>query len=318
MRYRLPFILFSIISMLLLTGISTFAGTDMDETLSSHDPAKDQLGGPTLTTDLGRGSDECSANKTGTVKVSTSLNIRSGPWGKIIGKFHNGDKVTIVGKQGAWYKITWNGKTAYVHSNYVKVDGDATSGSTTAGTTGNNDTTGTTGSTNSTSGTTTAGTPPVTGPGGAVKLTVPQKCQIYVNCPAPMAACGPTALGMMMAYYKGGDPGTWASKMYKAAGTTSGGSSYTALANAAKAEGFPNTNWQFSVGLSWIRAQLQKGNPIMAYVAHHYIVIKGIDSSGKVIINDPGKGVVERTMSFDQLSGWWNGGGLTRAAMVMK
>lgn len=56
----------------------------------------------------------------GTVEVSTTLNIRSSPWGDIIGSFSSGDKLTIVGQTGDWYKIKHNGKTAYVHSAYVK------------------------------------------------------------------------------------------------------------------------------------------------------------------------------------------------------
>ena len=58
--------------------------------------------------------------ETGTVDVSTTLNIRSSPWGDIIGSFSSGDKLTIIGQTGDWYKILHNGKTAYVHSAYVK------------------------------------------------------------------------------------------------------------------------------------------------------------------------------------------------------
>lgn len=55
----------------------------------------------------------------GTVEVDSALNIRSGPWGEIIGKFHDGDKLKIIGTEGEWYKIEHDGKVAYVHSNYV-------------------------------------------------------------------------------------------------------------------------------------------------------------------------------------------------------
>ncbi len=55
----------------------------------------------------------------GTVKVSTSLNVRTGPWKSIIGSLKNGNKVKIIGKTGDWYKITYNGQSAYVHSNYI-------------------------------------------------------------------------------------------------------------------------------------------------------------------------------------------------------
>jgi len=67
---------------------------------------------------------------TGYVKVSTSLNIRTGPWGRIIGWFHNNDKVNIIGRQGDWYKISHNGKTAFIHSRYVSASkGSSTSSS---------------------------------------------------------------------------------------------------------------------------------------------------------------------------------------------
>lgn len=55
----------------------------------------------------------------GTVKVGTSLNVRTGPWGTIIGSLRNNNKVKILSKSGDWYKIDYKGKTAYVHANYV-------------------------------------------------------------------------------------------------------------------------------------------------------------------------------------------------------
>lgn len=58
----------------------------------------------------------------GTVDVNSgyTLNVRTGPWGKIVGKLKDGAKVDIVGKQGDWYKIEFGGKTAFVHSDYIK------------------------------------------------------------------------------------------------------------------------------------------------------------------------------------------------------
>lgn len=63
---------------------------------------------------------------TGTVEVTSSLNIRTGPWGDVVGTFGPGAKVVIVGQIGDWYKIEYNGKTAYVHSAYVKRPGEGT------------------------------------------------------------------------------------------------------------------------------------------------------------------------------------------------
>lgn len=57
----------------------------------------------------------------GFVNVNTRLNVRTGPWGTIIGKLYDGDKIKIVGREGDWYKIKYNGGIAYVHSHYVEV-----------------------------------------------------------------------------------------------------------------------------------------------------------------------------------------------------
>lgn len=68
----------------------------------------------------GKKADTASKTIRGTVKVGSSLNVRSGPWGQIIGSLHNNDQVKIIGKSGDWYKIDHGGKTAYVHANYIE------------------------------------------------------------------------------------------------------------------------------------------------------------------------------------------------------
>lgn len=57
----------------------------------------------------------------GFVNVNTRLNVRSAPWGRIIGKLYDGDKLRIIGREGDWLKIHYNGGTAYVHSHYVEI-----------------------------------------------------------------------------------------------------------------------------------------------------------------------------------------------------
>lgn len=57
----------------------------------------------------------------GFVNVNTRLNVRNGPWGTIIGKLYDGDKLKIVGREGEWLKIRYNGGIAYVHSHYVEI-----------------------------------------------------------------------------------------------------------------------------------------------------------------------------------------------------
>ncbi|MFZ5952670.1 MAG: SH3 domain-containing protein [Candidatus Rifleibacteriota bacterium] len=57
----------------------------------------------------------------GYVNVNTRLNVRTGPWGKIIGKLYDGEKLKIIGREGDWLKIRYNGGVAYVHSHYVEM-----------------------------------------------------------------------------------------------------------------------------------------------------------------------------------------------------
>ena len=60
----------------------------------------------------------------GRVLVSTSLNVRSGPWGDVVGSLGPNAEVTIVGVSGDWYKIEFNGKTAYVHASWIQREGE--------------------------------------------------------------------------------------------------------------------------------------------------------------------------------------------------
>lgn len=57
----------------------------------------------------------------GFVNVNTRLNVRNKPWGKIIGKLYDGDKLKILGREGDWLKINYEGGVAYVHSHYVEI-----------------------------------------------------------------------------------------------------------------------------------------------------------------------------------------------------
>ncbi|EOU1882239.1 TPA: SH3 domain-containing protein, partial [Clostridium perfringens] len=61
-------------------------------------------------------------NKTGIVNVSSSLNVREGAStsSKVIGSLSGNSKVTIVGEEGAFYKIEYKGSRGYVAKEYVK------------------------------------------------------------------------------------------------------------------------------------------------------------------------------------------------------
>ena len=60
--------------------------------------------------------------KTGIVNVSSSLNVRSeaSTSSKVIGSLSGNSKVTIVGEEGAFYKIEYKGSHGYVAKEYVK------------------------------------------------------------------------------------------------------------------------------------------------------------------------------------------------------
>lgn len=94
-----------------------FNGTSSDK----FEPESSMTRGQ-LVTVLGRmaGVDSNEHNYKGTIKVN-SLNLRSGPGTTytIIGVLGKGDTVTIVAKSGSWYQVVFNGRTGYVHVDYV-------------------------------------------------------------------------------------------------------------------------------------------------------------------------------------------------------
>ena len=63
-----------------------------------------------------------SINKTGIVNVSSSLNVRSeaSTSSKVIGSLSGNSKITIIGEEGAFYKIEYKGSHGYVAKEYVK------------------------------------------------------------------------------------------------------------------------------------------------------------------------------------------------------
>ena len=72
-------------------------------------------------------SESATSSSTGYVRVNTSLNVRTEPWGPIIGGLGNGTEVNIIGKEGSWYKISLKGQTRYVHSRYISSSPGSTS-----------------------------------------------------------------------------------------------------------------------------------------------------------------------------------------------
>ena len=71
-------------------------------------------------------------NATGVVNTSsnTGVNLRKGPStssAMIVG-IPDGAKLTITAKNGSWYKVSYAGNIGYVHSDYVDIGGNSSSG----------------------------------------------------------------------------------------------------------------------------------------------------------------------------------------------
>ena len=253
------------------------------------------------------------------------LRLRNWPWGNVIGQYYQGTKVTILGESGEFYLVDVNGQQGYMHKNYVSTSekaatgvepyypGDTKNGGFVSLQDGVDYSNGKKKDTvTPSSGNTNVSADPnvdvggkQTGSNGKIVLTVPQICQGNVKCPSPWTACGPTALAMAMSYYNGQNVGQLATKMYTATGCTKCGSGYDGLQNAARNNGFPKAKWNSGCTQAWVRQKLQEGTPLVAHVRNHFVVIKGIDNNGNVILNEPAKSYVEEVQSWSKFSAWW-------------
>ena len=74
---------------------------------------------------------------TGTINGSY-VRMRSGAStsSSILGTYNSGTTMTITGVNGAWYKVSYNGTTGYVHSDYVSLSGVTNGGSSTGSSNG--------------------------------------------------------------------------------------------------------------------------------------------------------------------------------------
>ena len=257
--------------------------------------------------------------KDGTVSgvEGTTLRLRSWPWGNVIGNYTNGTSVKVLGESGEFYLVDVNGIQGYMHKNYITtpdkagsgVDpyypGDTRSGGALSkedGVKASKD-----GAEGKTPAVSSGGTPgAVNISGDKVVLDVPKNYQGTVNTPAPWSSCGPTSLSMVLGFYGKGDPQVLVTDLYKISGCTqANGTGHDGLAKAAKQYGMTNAQWHYSVDQNFCREQLKAGKPMICHVKGHYVVMKGMDANGNVILNDPAWKGVERTMSWSEFVAWW-------------
>lgn len=152
-----------------------------------------------------------------------------------------------------------------------------------------------------------------------VDMNVPKQCQFKSNVPGPGSACGPTSLSMILSYYGKGNTETLVTDLYNICGTKSpGGTDHEGLLRGAKQYGFANTYWKWGCTQAWCREQLTAGKPLLCHVRHHYVCLRGMDVNGNVIVNDPAREEVTRTMSWSEFVAWWQESGLGCSAMVVQ
>lgn len=67
-------------------------------------------------------TDTTPTGQAGTI-AGTNVNFRSGPATSYssLGKFPNGASVSVLGQSGAWYQVSYNGRTGYVHGDYLRI-----------------------------------------------------------------------------------------------------------------------------------------------------------------------------------------------------
>ena len=62
------------------------------------------------------------------VILRRGLNLRAEPNGDILGSYPRGTKVTVLSTNGAWSKVSVDGKTGYMMAKYLKVTSEIVSG----------------------------------------------------------------------------------------------------------------------------------------------------------------------------------------------
>lgn len=266
------------------------------------------------------GTVNVTANKetTGTVSVTTRLNVRTGPWGKIIGKLYDGDKIQIVAKEGDWFKIRHGDGYAYVHSNYVNAPGYASapnadspsqpsssdSQSSSPGTSGDTPSSG-----NDSQKPSSSEPPKAEISDNRIYVNVPKYTQFEkANGDFQNSWCGPTSLRMVYEYYgRKETTKSIAGRIY----VKGSGTSASSICSDAKKHGFPGTVLKESASIDYLKARIKEGKPVICNVDvnwknGHHLVVVGFEGN-KVIVNDPGRSVVRREFDVSWFVTQWKG-----------
>lgn len=251
--------------------------------------------------------------KTGTVvDTEIGLNVRTGAWGTIIGGLMDGDRVTIVGEDGDWYKIDYNGRTAYVYKQYISAGGAAPADNSQNQAPPAADDPAPAPSNNASSG--------ARDSNGALDVPLMGQPDGYT--------CGPTSLAMALKYL--GIDKSIRPELVGMCKTTTDGTCAGNLLSAAKQAGASGSYMKESCSIDWLKQVTDAGNPVvanvrgMAWTGGHYLVVTGV-SDGKVYINDPAWGPNNEkghsgnklVMDINTFSSLWSGRS-NRATVIAK
>ena len=86
--------------------------------LQNHEVTDVQTSDDSLT--ISRSASQQETIVQGIVAARWRLNVRAGPWGKIIDGFRSGRSVEIAAREGDWYRIKYGSGYAYVHTSLIK------------------------------------------------------------------------------------------------------------------------------------------------------------------------------------------------------
>ncbi len=242
------------------------------------------------------------------------LNVRGGAWGEKIGWLANDSAVTIIGEDGDWYKIEFEGRVGYVYKAYIEAGSKKESASDAAKPAAAAE-----------SANRSVGQSQPQSDAAAVKeepkvssnakfdenghLNVPERSQRAPENGAPgNYYCGPTSLGMALDYY---GVNRTTKDLAKSCSTTPDGTSAGNLLAAAKRAGMSGSYMKEGMSIDSLKEILQSGKPVVVNVntqgywgGGHYMTAVGV-SDGKVYLNDPWAGTT-RSYTFAQFSAQWS------------
>jgi uncharacterized protein YvpB len=242
------------------------------------------------------------------------LNVRGGAWGEKIGWLANDSAVTIIGEDGDWYKIEFEGRVGYVYKSYIEAGSKKESAAAAEKPAARDE------------ADKPSASQPLPQPSAAAAkeepkvssnakfdkdghLNVPERSQRAPENGAPgNYYCGPTSLGMALDYY---GVNRTTKELAKSCSTTPDGTSAGNLLAAAKRAGMNGSYMKEGMSIDSLKEILQSGKPVVVNVntqgywgGGHYMTAVGV-SDGKVYLNDPWAGTT-RSYTFAQFSAQWS------------